>query len=101
MPKDFDAKIRTLHISDVTLEALYFFFVLILSSELVTSTGYKNLQTTKIILASKRPSVLSLYFRRGIENIYDLSKTRDKSASRMNVIDIGRVSRVTLSSFKI
>lgn len=100
MPKDFDAKIRTLHISDVTLEALYFFFVLILSSELVTSTGY-NLQATKIVLASKRPLVLSLYFRRGIENIYDLSKTRDKSASRMNVIDIGRVSRVTLSSFKI
>lgn len=69
----FDAETRTLHTS-VTLEVFYFFSVSILSRGLVTSTG-RNLQTTKTILVSERPSVLSFYFRRGIENIYELSET--------------------------
>lgn len=81
--------------------SLFFFSVSILNREWVTRLQATIYRPQKLHLGSKRTSVLSLYFRRGIENNYELSETRDKSALRTNVIDVGRVSRVTLLPFKI
>jgi len=61
------------------------------------ATIYK--QATKTIFASKRPSVLSLYFRHDIENIYELKREINSFREWMSSILDGLVA--LFCSFKI